>query len=223
MSNINGVDMIRKHFIWLNEQNTTPGTNLEIDDALFTADQDVIFGTINDDYLNREMEWYKSQSRKVSDMSDPVPEIWQNMVDDKGMVNSNYGWCVFSEENGNQYNSCRNELLMNRDSRRATMIYQRPSMHVDATANGMNDFICTNCAHVLIRDNNLIYTVNMRSSDAIYGYKYDLKWHEYVYEKLFQDLVQTYPVLTYHNLLWFAHLLHIYAKHRYLIDESAQA
>lgn len=50
------------------------------------------------------------------------------------------------------------------------MIYQRPQMQFQYNKNGMNDFICTNYAQLFIRNNKLIYIVDMRSNDAIFGF-----------------------------------------------------
>jgi len=73
------------------------------------------------------------------------------------------------------------------------MIYQRPSMQYDFNKNGMNDFICTNYVQLFIRNDALIYIVDMRSNDAIYGFFNDFAWHCYIYKKVYTELYQIYP------------------------------
>lgn len=71
----------------------------------FEADESIIFGTLNTDYAKNELKWYESQSLNVYDIPDKVPQIWINVSDKDGFINSNYGWCIFSEENKNQFDN----------------------------------------------------------------------------------------------------------------------
>jgi hypothetical protein len=70
----------------------------------FIADQNYIFRPPNEEYVKRELEWYLSQSLNVNDIPGETPKIWHHVADKDGFINSNYGWCIFSKENGNQYN-----------------------------------------------------------------------------------------------------------------------
>ena len=51
-------------------------------------------------YVDAELAWYKSMERKYKSTTSYAKEfpIWQNCAAPDGSVNSNYGWCVFSEE-----------------------------------------------------------------------------------------------------------------------------
>lgn len=184
---------------------------LEIIGCNFIADEESIFGTVNYEYVANEIAWYESMSRNVNDLQ-PTPKIWKDVADQYGIINSNYGWCVYSEANGNQYDYVFNELVKNPNSRRGTMIYNRPSMHQDATLGGMNDFMCTNAVNYFIRDGALHAVVQMRSNDAIFGYKNDYAWQKYVQVKLAEDL----GVLT-GLIYWNAASLHIYPRHYHLV------
>lgn len=84
-----------------------------------------------------------SQSLYVKDIPGKTPVIWEQCSDDDGKINSNYGWMVFSEENGSQYQHCLENLIKDPATRNGTMIYNRPSMHDDAYAKNMHDFCCT--------------------------------------------------------------------------------
>ena len=76
---------------------------IEILNASFIADEAAIFGTVNEDYVKRELEWYRSLSLNVNDIPGGAPAIWQQVADANGFINSNYGWCIYSAENGNQF------------------------------------------------------------------------------------------------------------------------
>ena len=101
---------------------------LEIINANFIADEPTIFGSPNENYIKRELEWYKSKSLNVNEIPGGAPTIWKQVADMDGWINSNYGWCIWSSENFSQYDNVREELLKNPESRRATMIYTRPRM-----------------------------------------------------------------------------------------------
>jgi thymidylate synthase len=188
---------------------------LELTAISFTADEDVIFGTRDSDYIKKEMDWYDSQSLSIDDMLPPIPKIWEQIASDEGYINSNYGWCLFSEANGLQYQACMRELEKKPLSRRAVMIYTRPTMHTDYKKDSMNDFICTNTVQLLIRNNKLQYIVNMRSCDAVYGYKNDIAWHQRIQAKASLQLNVPPGDITYQ-----VGSLHIYPRHFDLVKKS---
>lgn len=185
---------------------------LEIINASFIADQPSIFGVVNKDYIERELNWYNSTSLNVYDIEGKVPAIWQQVADANGFINSNYGWCIYSKGNHEQYLKVKRELKRNPDSRRATMIYTRPTMHEDYNKHGMSDFMCTNTVQYLIRDGRLNSLVYMRSNDAVYGYKNDYAWQKHVLDKLAEDLE-----VKVGNLFWNVASLHVYENHFELI------
>lgn len=181
---------------------------VEIIGANFIADKPFILREQNNEYIERELAWYKCQSLYVKDIPGNTPEIWNKIASSDGKINSNYGWCIFSDENHNQYDNVLNELKINRDSRRATMIYNRPSMHIDYKLNGMNDFICTFSNQFFIRNDKLVSLYIMRSNDAIFGYNNDYAWAKWVQEKLANDLS-----IEPGDLIWSASSLHVYERH----------
>lgn len=194
-----------------NEEYVTDKTGvktIEIMNASFIADKPAIFGTVNEDYVERELKWYLSQSLNVNDIPEPVPAIWKAVATPDGRINSNYGWCIFSEENGNQYKNVAEQLKANPDSRRATMIYNRPSMHADYNKDGMSDFMCTNAVQYLIRDGKLNALVYMRSNDAVFGYKNDYAWQRWVLDDLADEIG-----IDAGNVYWNVASLHVYERH----------
>ncbi len=203
---------------YTNEKFVTDKTGVktvEIIGAHFVANEPAIFHKPNEEYIERELTWYKSMSLHVEDIPGKCPEIWKQVASKDGTINSNYGWCVWSKENGNQYNSCLSELKKNPDSRRAIMIYNRPSMHIDYCKNGMSDFMCCQNTMHFIRNNELISIVTYRSQDAIFGYANDYAWADYIHNNLANDLsVKT------GNIIWNAGSLHVYERHFKYIQEA---
>jgi thymidylate synthase len=192
----------------------TGSKTIEIIGATFTADQDFVIRKPAYEYIQRELEWYKSQSLNVNDIPGETPQIWKSIASTEGMINSNYGWCIYSVENGNQYAHVLRELKNNPNSRRATMIYNRPSMHVDMTRDGMNDFMCTYANTFYIRDGKLHSHYLMRSNDAVYGYNNDYAWAKYVQNELAEDLG-----IEVGELLWTASNFHVYERHFNFIEK----
>jgi len=193
---------------------------IEIMNASFIANNPVIFGNVNEGYVKRELDWYKSKSLNVNDIPGGPPEIWKQVASKNGLINSNYGWCIYSEENGSQYNNAKIELSINVCSRRAIMIYNRPSMHADYNLDGMSDFMCTNAVQYLIRDGKVHALVYMRSNDAVFGYKNDYAWQKYVLQQLVSDLNDNWIHVEVGNIYWNVASMHVYERHFHLIDNN---
>lgn len=213
---------------------------IELQGIQFEADKDFIIREPNYDYAKREIEWYESQSLNVNDIPGNTPAIWKQCADVNGEINSNYGWMIWSKENGSQYNNCLWQLVNDPATREACMIYQRPSMHVDATANHKHDFCCTYAVQCFlnpvfkkyeceislpvgmlpdIESYTLDYHVFMRSNDAVFGYDNDYLWHDYVFNKMITDLSEKLekPVAR-GKLIWNAGSLHVYERHFKFLD-----
>lgn len=187
---------------------------IEIINAFFEADKPSIFGTVNNDYVERELKWYKSMSLNVNDIPGGPPQIWKQVATEDGRINSNYGWCIYSEENGSQFANVLEELVTNPFSRRANMIYTRPSMHTDYNKDGMSDFMCTNNVQYFIREGQLHASVYMRSNDAVFGYKNDYAWQRYVQEQLLIAICnRTGAAYGLGKLFWNVGSLHVYERH----------
>lgn len=181
---------------------------IELIGASFIASLPAIFGEVNEDYVQRELEWYKSKSLSVYDIPGGPPKIWQEVADKAGYINSNYGWCIWSDANYNQYNHVIAELKKHRESRRAVLIYTRPEMWFDYKFFGRSDFMCTNTVQYLIRDDVLNVVVQMRSNDVIFGYRNDFAWQDYV-AKLIQEELDCKD----RKIIWNVGSLHVYERH----------
>ena len=193
---------------------------IELIGASFLADEPAIFGEPNIEYINAEINWYESQSLNIHDIygkhsGKKPPAAWQYAASDRGFVHSNYGYLVGSEENGSQYGNCLAELKANPNSRRAVMIYQRPSIWYEYNLDGASDFICTNSVAYYIRDGKLHSSVSMRSNDVVYGYKNDYAWQQYLMFNMADELK-----VEVGNMIWQVQNLHVYEKHFDLIKPA---
>jgi len=222
------VSDIRKHFIdeLKNERFTEDRTGqktIELLGASFIADEPAIFGTPNQEYIDRELDWYRSESTNINDIygdEREPPKAWQLSANRHGEINSNYGKLVYSPVYYNQFNKALGELIRNPDSRRASMIYTRPSIWEEYNENEKNDFICTNSVTYYIRDGAVHCVVQMRSNDLVFGYKNDYAWQEYLLNRFVEVYNHmTHDVLKSGNIYWQVQNLHVYSRHFHLVKE----
>lgn len=221
------VEDIRKHFIYELQSkrftsDRTGARTIELLGASFIADEKTIFGTENQSYIDAEIKWYLGKSTNINSMQDTAniepPKAWKTTANQYGEINSNYGHIIFSDLYYNQYYKVVNELIHNRDSRRAIMVYNRPSIWIEGKEDGKNDFICTNAHTYYIRDNKLHVVVQMRSNDVVFGYKNDYAWAKYIQEEIRKDLIVVYEKLELGDIFWQVQNLHIYDRHFWIVD-----
>lgn len=204
----------------------TGAKTIELIGASFIADEPAIFGKVNHDYVIQELNWYSSTSTNINDIrpaDQGPPEAWKYAANRHGEINSNYGHLIFSAKYYGQYYRALNELLSNPDSRRAIMIYNRPSIWEEFNENGKNDMICTNAVTYYIRDGLVNAVVQMRSNDVVFGYKNDYAWAYYILSFLVKDLNENrqqpegYKIGKIH---WQVQNLHVYEKHFALVNDG---
>ena len=194
---------------------------IELIGASFLADEPAIFGEPNKEYIEKEINWYESMSLNINDIYGPdreSPAAWKYAADPHGNINSNYGYLIYSDKFHGQYFKVAEELRMNPDGRRATMIYNRPEIWSEYVEGGKSDFICTNAVAYYIRHGRLDCCVQMRSNDVVYGYKNDYAWQQYVLSNLADDLD-----LEPGNMIWQVQNLHVYEKHFDLVKPKRYA
>ena len=95
------------------------------------------------------------------------------------------------------------------------MIYTRPTIWQEFEENGKNDFICTNAVTYYVRDGMLQAVIQMRSNDAVYGFKNDFAWQYHVLQRLEKEL--GYGI---HWPIWQVQNLHVYEKHFDLVESG---
>ena len=153
------------------------------------------------EYAEAEWQWYLSGNRNISKLGDiygKIPEIWKRMADDKGNVNSNYGW---QWERNAQLDMVIETLKQKSETRQAAIsIYDGKEITDYA-----HDTPCTYAVQFTIVHGRLDMCVTMRSNDLWYGFCND----QYCFSML-QGLVahelNVEPGVYYH----FAHNMHLY-------------
>jgi thymidylate synthase len=148
-------------------------------------------------YAQREWNWYLSENPSALEISEFAP-IWKNMMDEKGNVNSNYG---FQWSRNNQLKKVINILKKNKETRKAVIsIYDGKEIH-----KYLKDTPCTYGIQFTIINEKLNMTVLMRSNDLWYGFCND----QYCFSKL-QEFVSNELNLKIGNYYHFAQNLHLY-------------
>ena len=232
---MNKVSDIRKYFInELNVENfvtdKTGQKTIEMIGASFLADESAIFGEPNQQYIDAEINWYDSMSTNINDIykgDKPAPQAWQYSANAHGEINSNYGLLIYGDKFHSQYWNALDELLLNLDTRRATMIYTRPSIWSEYNENKKNDFICTNAVTYYIRGGKINCVVQMRSNDVVYGYKNDYAWQKHVLKCFTHDYNRSFAEKTWDadyrrdmevgDIIWQVQNLHVYERHFNLV------
>ena len=153
------------------------------------------------EYAEAEWQWYLSGNRNISELGKlygKTPEIWKRMADDKGNVNSNYGW---QWQRNAQLDMVIEMLKQKPETRQATIsIYDGKEITDYA-----HDTPCTYAVQFTTVHGRLDMCVTMRSNDLWYGFCND----QYCFSML-QGLVahelNVEPGVYYH----FAHNMHLY-------------
>ena len=166
-------------------------------------------------YIKHELEWYQSMDLNIKG-HDGIEnnKVWQSCATDKGNINSNYGWCLFSKENYEQFDNAIKSVAANNMTKQAVMIYSRPSIHYEWNDNvhAKKDMICTVYVSALLRDKKLHWHVHMRSNDIWFGLRNDLAWQQWVQEQFVEKLNAMSIKCKCGDILWFADSLHLYDK-----------
>ena len=134
----------------------------------------------NAEYAEAEWQWYLSGDpsvKKLGEINGSIPPIWKTMTDNKGCVNSNYGYQWKRE---NQLDKVVKILKDNPETRQAVIsIYD--GKEIDTYA---NDTPCTYAINFTILAGKLNMAALMRSNDLWFGFCND----QYCFSKL-QELV----------------------------------
>ena len=157
----------------------------------------------NLDYAKAEWEWYLSGNPsifKLGDIYGKVPPIWSRMADEKGNVNSNYG---YQWNRNNQLDYVVDKLKKHKHTRHAAISIYDGKEHPKF----VTDTPCTYAVQFTNVENRLNMCVTMRSNDLWYGFCND----QYQFSKLLELVCERTGIAmgTYYH---FAHNLHIYSN-----------
>ena len=157
----------------------------------------------NLEYAEAEWQWYLSGDPsifKLGDIYGKVPPIWSRMANDKGQVNSNYG---YQWQRNNQLDYIVDLLKNQMHTRQATISIYDGKEHDKYKY----DTPCTYAVQFTNVENRLNMCVTMRSNDLWYGFCND----QYQFSKLL-ELVCKRTGLDMGSYYHFAHNLHIYSN-----------
>jgi thymidylate synthase len=159
-------------------------------------------------YLKAEICWYLSGDRTL-DKIRPYSKFWENIRNADGTINSNYGDLVFYRRNSHGLTSfgwALSELEKDQYTRKALVLYNDRELFFP----GNKDLICNQSQQFLIRNNELICFVHLRSSDAIYGLTFNIPWWSLVHQQMFIRLRDKYEGLKLGKMQAFIASSHIY-------------
>jgi len=153
------------------------------------------------DYADAEWKWYLSEDNNINKLGDiygKIPQIWKNMANEFGEVNSNYGW---QWGRNDQIDYVVNLLENNKDTRQAAISIYDCKEHNTYT----NDTPCTYAVQFTILHGRLDMCVVMRSNDLWYGFCND----QYCFSKL-QEMISIELNIEPGTYYHFAHNMHLY-------------
>lgn len=169
----------------------------------------------SESYIKHELEWYQSQDLCIK--KHPGIEnnkVWQSCATDEGHINSNYGWCVFSKNNYEQFNHVIDAIVDDNNTKQAVMYYTRPNIHEQWNdgVHANHDMICTCYVSYLLREGKVNACVHMRSNDIWYGLRNDLAWQQWVFKAVIEELNCKGVKCTAGKIIWNADSLHLYSR-----------
>jgi thymidylate synthase len=155
------------------------------------------------DYATAEWLWYLSANPCVNNIG-KLAKIWLQIQDANGEAESNYG-CYLKP----QWKWTIDELLKDRDTRRATIVVNQPYHK------GKNklDYPCTHYLHFFIRNDRLHLGVNMRSNDVVFGFCNDVFTFCMFQQLMLNELNTRGAKISLGSYHHHAGSLHLYERH----------
>lgn len=203
--------------------------------ANWVATNDSMVGEVNPDWVRRELDWFNLGSDLLADMEGPVPKLFNACGGWDGKVNSAYGHILFGDgllpsQRTSLYNRIIESILKEGlHTRHAVAIISDRDVHELAYHNGRNDFICTNALNIMVDHENRLHIIaQMRSMDAVFGYRADYSMWDSLMIRLLKDLaslrkegiISQYPV-TRGDITFQVANLHVYPRHFAALVEEA--
>lgn len=194
----------------------------------WVADKPSMIGKENPDWIRRELDWFFSGSDKLEDMEEPVPALFKACGGIDGKVNSAYGYVLFGRgdklpQPPTLFDRVVDTFLQEgKGTRHAVAIISDRDIHMLAHYNGRNDFICTNALNFMIDEDNRLHIIaQMRSMDAVFGYRADYSMWDVLMDYLLGVLEYAYPELERGDITFQVANLHVYPRHFQLLEDTA--
>ena len=172
---------------------------------------------LSPDYATAEWQWDLSANPKVNNIG-KLAKIWDIIKDENGEAESNYG-CYLKP----QWEWVVEELLSDRDTRRATFVINQPHHK----QKNKSDYPCTHYLHFFIRNDKLHLGVNMRSNDIIFGLCNDVFTFSLFQQLMLNELNSRGAKITLGTYNHHAGSLHLYERHynmasKILLEKSTE-
>ena len=206
--------------------------------ASWLADRPSMIGKRNEDWVRRELNWFVSGSNNLKDMEPPIPGAFQACAGEDGSVNSAYGHILFGCNPRNDPDPELPEFTVgehlahrafkalrdNPATRHGVIIVSDRNVHGLHHKNGRNDFICTNALNFMVEDgtNKLHLIVQMRSMDAVWGYRADYSMWDHLMDNMVTSLERHHEGITRGDIIFQVANLHVYPRHFNLLERAYQ-
>ena len=166
----------------------------------------------NEDYAILEWLWYLNSNPEISTIG-KFADIWNKIADENNLVESNYGNYIKPA-----WYDLIDELLKDRDSRRATCPINQPYHRFK----NPKDYPCTQYIHFFIREDELHLGVYMRSNDAVFGFCNDVFTFALFQQLMLNELNARGAKLSLGNYYHSAGSFHVYDKHYSMVEKISQ-
>lgn len=188
-------------------------------------------------YTSKEVELYNSCTNSAEDFG-KASKFWLSLANPDGTVNSAYGYLIWANRSaGSDFETetyelfppsaagegsvkgfrtirrtpwewAKESLIRDKDTRQAILRFSL-SEHQWM---GNKDQTCTLSGNFLIRNDELHFSVVMRSNDLMLGLVFDLPWFCSLMDRMIEELKPYYPNLKKGHYTHIVHSLHIYEK-----------
>lgn len=211
-------------------------------DPLVTKDPDR--NRVIASYTAKEVQLYDSGTNAAEDFG-KASKFWLTLANPDGTVNSAYGHLIWHKaSHGSDFETetvcvqpatkpgegsihhvvpvrrtpwqwAKQSLIDDKDTRQAILRFSLP----EHQWKGNKDQTCTMHGNFLIRNDQLHFSVVMRSNDLTLGLVYDMPWFMGLMDRMIEELKDTYPNLTKGHYTHTVHSLHIYERNEEMVKK----
>lgn len=167
------------------------------------------------EYIEKEIDWYLAGTKSIDLIKDHA-KTWSQIADEKGEVNSAYGWQIFTQETPmgrSQFDFVCEKILCDESTRQAVININQLT-HKYPT----KDFPCTLSLQLIVRNGKLHMLCNMRSSDLIWGLCNDVPFFVYIQTMICETLNKAGLDLELGSYCQATASLHVYERFFKMID-----